>query len=150
MARNAPNGWGVRIASSRLAQSWECWFLSWMSSPSNLATASFFFATLKRDCPILPCKKTYEHTDAPHLYGFHDLRRGFTTMNAGTLSAHALQALMRYKSYATAQRYVDMAPQSDKAVELLKVPEVLERRIGGRWVGSSCGCVVQKRRKSLS
>lgn len=53
-------------------------------------------------------------------------------MNAGTLSSDALQALMRHKSYATTQRYINMAPQMDKAIESLHVPEVLRQRSGGK------------------
>ena len=50
-------------------------------------------------------------------------------MNAPTLSGDALQALMRHKSYATTQLYINMARQLDSAVEALHVPEVL-RSIG--------------------
>ena len=78
----------------------------------------------------LPCGKTHEHTDACHFYGFHDLRRAFATMNADKLSADALQALMRHKSYQTTQKYINMARQMDAAVASLHVPEVLrERRV---------------------
>jgi integrase len=57
-------------------------------------------------------------------YGFHDLRRAFATLNATTLSADALQALMQHKSYVTTQRYINMANQMTQAVEKLYVPEV--------------------------
>ena len=76
----------------------------------------------------LPCREEHEHTPACHVYGFHDLRRGFATMNAGSLSSDALQALMRHKSYATTQRYINMAPQMDKAIEALHIPEVLRQQ----------------------
>ena len=39
-------------------------------------------------------------------FGFHDFRRAFATMNAGRMTADALQALMQHKDYATTQRYV--------------------------------------------
>ena len=42
----------------------------------------------------LPCHGSHEHTPRCHVYGFHDLRRAFATMNAPTLSADALQSLM--------------------------------------------------------
>lgn len=57
-------------------------------------------------------------------YGFHDLRRAFATMNAGTLSPDALQALMQHKDYQTTQRYINMARQLNPAVAELYVPSV--------------------------
>lgn len=57
-----------------------------------------------------------------HVYGFHDLRRAFATMNAYKLSAEALQALMRHKSYQTTQKYINLARQMDTAVASLHVP----------------------------
>ena len=73
----------------------------------------------------LPCREKHEHTDACHLYGFHDLRRAFATQNALRLAPDALQALMRHKSYLTTKRYINMARQLDGAVEQLHVPEFL-------------------------
>jgi integrase len=75
----------------------------------------------------LPCSKRHEHTDACHLYSFHDWRRAFATMNATRLTADALQALMRHKSYQTTQVYINLARQVDDAVDVLHVPEVLKR-----------------------
>jgi integrase len=60
------------------------------------------------------------------LYGFHDLRRAFATMNADKLTPDTLQTLMRHKSYTTAQRYINMARQMDAAVASLHVPDVLK------------------------
>jgi integrase len=76
----------------------------------------------------LPCHEQHEHTDACHVYGFHDLRRAFATMNADKLTPDALQALMRHKSYSTTQRYINLARQMDAAVAGLHVPEVLRRQ----------------------
>jgi integrase len=75
----------------------------------------------------LPCHREHEHTDACHFYGFHDLRRAFATQNAPRLTADALQKLMRHKSYATTQRYINMASQLDEAVASLHVPAVLRQ-----------------------
>jgi integrase len=75
----------------------------------------------------LPCRIEHEHTDACHAYGFHDFRRAFATVNAETLTADALQKLMRHKSYTTTQRYINLAQQVNKAVENLHVPDVLKR-----------------------
>jgi integrase len=63
----------------------------------------------------LPCRKDHEHKDHCHAYGFHDLRRGFATMNASRLWADALQALMRHKSY-----------QMEEAAEKVDVPDFLQ------------------------
>ena len=79
----------------------------------------------------LPCREEHEHTPACHVYGFHDLRRAFATMNADKLTPDALQALMRHKSYQTTQVYINMARQMDEAVANLHVPEVLTRRTAG-------------------
>ena len=79
----------------------------------------------------LPCHEKHEHTPSCYVYGFHDLRRAFATMNADRLTGDALQALMRHKSYSTTQRYIAMARQLDKAVEILHVPDVLKKAAGG-------------------
>ena len=63
-----------------------------------------------------------------HVYGFHDLRRAFATMNADKLTPDALQALMRHKSYTTTQVYINMARQMDAAVANLHVPDVLKKK----------------------
>ncbi len=57
-------------------------------------------------------------------YGFHDLRRAFATMNAATLTADALQALMQHKSYQTTQKCINMARQLSPAVQNLYVPNL--------------------------
>jgi integrase len=72
----------------------------------------------------LPCDESHEHTEACHVYGFHDLRRAFATMNADKLTPDALQALMRHKSYQTTQVYINMARQMDAAVASLHVAEI--------------------------
>ncbi|MHB1421871.1 MAG: tyrosine-type recombinase/integrase [Gemmataceae bacterium] len=78
----------------------------------------------------LPCRNRDKHKCGPfcHVYGFHDLRRAFATMNADKLTPDALQALMRHKSYITTQKYINMTRQMDAAVASLHVPEVLRSR----------------------
>jgi integrase len=94
------------------------------------------FGRLQRAAGIhLPCREKHEHTDACHVYGFHDLRRAFATMNAARLSADALQALMRHKSYATTQLYINMARQIDDAVNVLFVPDVKKEEPPGKAAG---------------
>ena len=73
----------------------------------------------------LPCDKDHKHSEGCHLYGFHDERRAFATLNAGQMSADALQKLMRHKSYSTTQRYINMSKQVDDAVDSLFVPAAL-------------------------
>ena len=62
-------------------------------------------------------------------YGFHDLRRGFATQNAGEMDLFELQALMQHKSLETTRGYVSMANRLNKAVEGLYVPDVLRGAI---------------------
>ena len=65
---------------------------------------------------------------ACEVYGFHDLRRGYATMNADTMTADALQALMRHKDYSTTKRYINIGRQLNLAVDGLHVPDVLKRK----------------------
>lgn len=62
-------------------------------------------------------------------YGFHDLRRGFATLNADRVSAEVLQRIMRHKSYTTTQRYID-AGRMMQSPGNLYVPELPERQDG--------------------
>ena len=100
----------------------------WYHSREGLWT---HFGKIQRAAGIhLPCHEKHVHTPSCHVYGFHDLRRAFATVNAETLSADALQSLMRHKSYTTTQRYINMARQLDRAVETLHVPDVLKTGAG--------------------
>jgi integrase len=96
--------------------------------PHDRRTLYVEFARIQEAAKInLPCHKAHEHTPACHMYGFHDLRRAFATMNADRLTPDALQALMRHKSYQTTQLYINMARQMKEAVAGLHVPEVLRK-----------------------
>jgi integrase len=89
------------------------------------------FAKIQEKAGIhLPCHENHEHTRFCHVYGFHDLRRAFATMNADKLTGDALQVLMRHKSYETTKRYINMARQMDEAVANLHVPDVLKTKLG--------------------
>lgn len=84
------------------------------------------FARIQEAAGIhLPCNESHAHTRFCHLYGFHDLRRAFATMNADRLTGDSLQALMRHKSYQTTQRYINMTSHMKAAVAGLHVPECL-------------------------
>lgn len=76
----------------------------------------------------LPCRRRSKHQCSPfcHVYGFHDLRRAFATMNHDRLTADALQLLMRHKSYLTTQKYINMAREVDAIAASVYVPEVLQ------------------------
>lgn len=88
------------------------------------------FARIQKAAGVhLPCTKKHEHADGCHVYGFHDLRRAFATVNAPKLTPDALQHLMQHKSYTTTQRYINMSRQLDEAVEVLHVPEVLRNAL---------------------
>jgi integrase len=65
-----------------------------------------------------------------HYYGFHDLRRGFATMNADRMSSDALQAIMRHRDYGTTKRYINLARQLNPATRDIFVPE-LPGKAGG-------------------
>ena len=62
------------------------------------------------------------------MYGFHDLRRAFATVQHETVSQDELQALMRHKSYATTKGYIKFARETKlrRAVNVLHVPDVLK------------------------
>ena len=93
----------------------------------NETTLYHQFAFIQEKAGInLPCPEQHEHTPACRVYGFHDLRRAFATLNAEKLSADALQMLMRHKSYSTTKRYINMSRQVNQSVAALYVPDVLQ------------------------
>lgn len=67
--------------------------------------------------------------DGKQRFGFHDLRRGFATMNADRMTADALQSLMQHRDYETTKRYINMARQLKPAVEQVYVPELRPVRV---------------------
>ena len=74
----------------------------------------------------LACREKHDkHTRFCHVYGFHDLRRAFATLNAERLTEGQLQTLMQHRSYSTTKRYINLAKQMNTAVGQLHVPEVL-------------------------
>lgn len=74
----------------------------------------------------LPCREEHEHTPPCHVYGFHDLRRGFATVNAKGMKPEVLQQIMRHKSYTTTLGYINLAEQVEDAVKAIKTPEALK------------------------
>ena len=59
-------------------------------------------------------------------YGFHDLRRGFATVNAASMNLFELQALMQHQSIETTKGYINMAGQLNKPISRLFVPKLPE------------------------
>jgi len=57
-------------------------------------------------------------------YGFHDLRRGFATLNVSRMSAEALQRIMRHKDFSTTRRYINMVQTMDQVVNDIYVPKL--------------------------
>jgi integrase len=85
------------------------------------------FGRIQREAGInLPCHANHEHTPSCHVYGFHDLRRAFASVNAPRLSAPVLQKLMRHKSFTTTLRYINLASELREAVDSMPVPEALK------------------------
>jgi integrase len=75
------------------------------------------FANLQRAAGVRP-------EGRKEVFGFHDLRRSFATMNADRLTPDALQVLMQHRDYQTTQRYIAIARQLNPAVASLFVPPV--------------------------
>ena len=70
----------------------------------------------------LVCREKHEHTPSCHVYGFHDFRRAFATVNAPRLKPEVLQRLMRHKSYQTTQKhYINPTSQMQDAVSDMPV-----------------------------
>ena len=75
----------------------------------------------------LPCPEAHKHTPSCHVYGFHDFRRAFATVNAPQMKPEVLQRLMRHKSYQTTQKcYINPTNQMQVAVSQMPVPASLQ------------------------
>lgn len=81
-------------------------------------------------CPDAGTERHGDCTPACHLYSFHDERRAFATNNEGRVSPETLQKLMRHRSYATTQGYIQMARKLNPAVDDLHVPAI--PRVAGK------------------
>lgn len=84
------------------------------------------FRRIQKDAGIsLRCDGDHTHTDACHVYGFHDFRRSFATRNASKLTASELQALMQHADFSTTQRYIKLAEAANRSAEKLDAPDFL-------------------------
>ena len=72
-----------------------------------------------------------KHTDACHVYGFHDFKRAFATNNASTLSPAQLQRLMKHSDFSTTQGYINYAKVMTEKPNVF-LPDVLKQEHGGR------------------
>ena len=77
----------------------------------------------------LDCPEDHNHTPSCFLYGFHDFRRAFATVNAPQMKPETLQKLMRHKSYTTTLGYINLASQVEEAVANMPVPKVLRKAV---------------------
>lgn len=119
----------VVVDHLRLIQSFEPAVFPWYHHRTALWCE---FERIQKAAGIhLECREDHEHTSRCHVYGFHDFRRAFATMNADMLSPSALRKLMRHRSDPTTKRYINMADKLKPAVETLHVPPVLNRAAGG-------------------
>lgn len=85
-------------------------------------------------------RKLYEHfaklqehagltaPEGHRYYGFHDLRRGFATLNATNMAPTVLQQAMRHQSFKTTQRYINMAEHENKTAVQVFVPDILKKK----------------------
>jgi integrase len=53
----------------------------------------------------LPCREKHDRTLSCHVYGFHDFRRAFATVNAPRMKPEVLQRFMQHKSHQTTQKF---------------------------------------------
>jgi integrase len=80
----------------------------------------------------LTCRENHEHTPSCHVYGFHDFRRAFATVNAPRLKPEVLQRLMRHKSYQTTQKfYINPTSQMQDAISQMPIPDALKKEQAG-------------------
>jgi integrase len=81
------------------------------------------FGRIQKEAGIkLVCRERHTHTEPCYVYGFHDLRRAFATVNAPRLKPEALQKLMRHKSYSTTLGYINTVSQLEEAVKTMPTP----------------------------
>jgi hypothetical protein len=86
------------------------------------------FAHRHRSASCLPPKIGSAYGSAIQDFFNGLLRRAFASYNANTLGAVELQRMMRHRSFATTQAYINMSTRMKDAVKKLTVPDVLVRK----------------------
>ncbi len=76
----------------------------------------------------LVCREEHDHTPSCPYYGFHDLRRGFASLNAGRLPSDVLQRLMRHKDFKTTKRYIQFAEDVNANAPDVFVPDIFKKK----------------------
>lgn len=81
---------------------------------------------LYRDFECIQQAAQIEPRDKPEgrWYSFHDLRRGFATMNADRMDPFELQQLMQHRDLKTTMKYVQMAQRIKMTADKVKVPNL--------------------------
>ena len=106
------------------------------------------FHAIQRAAGIhLPCPEQHEHTDACHVYGFHDVRRAHATYNYGKVPDRALQQQMGHASFQTTQGYIRYAELHKGQAYPAHLPDSLQagpeqRENGGKDSGKPAFRVV--------
>ena len=86
----------------------------------------------------LACREKHDYTPSCHVYGFHDFRRAFATVNAPRLKPEVLQRLMRHKSYQTTlKHYINPTSQMQDAVADMPIPTALQNDQGTSTKGQT-------------
>ena len=104
-----------------LAKSFDSRLFPWDHNASSLWIE---FSRIQEASTLADGKPLPKGGKAGKWYGFHDLRRGFATVNAASMNLFELQSLMQHRSLTTTQLYVNMAGQLNKAVHGLFVPAI--------------------------
>lgn len=110
------------IEHLRKIQGWGDVVFDW---PHDKRTLYSEFARIQTAAGIkVECRIDHVHDAGCHRYAFHDLRRGFASLNATRLTATELQKLMRHQSFATTLGYINLADAMKSASDKVFRPAV--------------------------
>jgi integrase len=119
----------VVIEHLRVLRGFHRWLFHWGRGISLLWEE---FKMIQKAVGIhVECPEDHNHTPSCFLYGFHDFRRAFATVNAPRMKAETLQKLMRHKSYTTTLSYINLTTQIEDAVANMPVLGILRKEGAG-------------------